>query len=289
MEANYPPEELFSRAYSRFYESLKKRYLHGIEKANDKAYAQDYYCRTLFAENTMIPKYSVFFHSLISTFIHYRKIGEDNPFELTLASISAIQEMTSSVIEQTLIIQASMSERLYQLNWLYLQAIEERNTSILELIDTEQRLLKYTDDKIILLLALEQATQTLNDEFSAKEDRLNQSLSIEPLIEGQPILDSKLTRSQQVLITYYILQLIGAKHKKNVSKCADALHSFLGVPYTQITHSELYKKLLHPLTFSSGKATLQNLKIIRSFFENIGSDSATSLIDSDIENIKKSK
>ncbi|WP_430404248.1 hypothetical protein [Fluviicola sp.] len=289
MEANYPPEELFSKAYSRFYDSLKKRYQIGIEKATDKDYAQDYYCRTLFAENTMIPRYSVFFYSLISTFTHYQKIGDDNPFESTLVSLSAIQEMTSTIIEQTLIIQASMSERLYQLNWLYLQAIEERNTSVLELIDTEQRLLKYTDDKIILILAFHHATQTLNEEFSKKKDGSNQPLSIEPLMEGQQIIESKLTRSQQVLIAYYILQLIGVNHKKNVSKCANALHSFLGVPYTQITHSELYKKLLHPLTFSSGEATFQNLLIVRSFFESLGSISATNLIDSDIENIKKSK
>ena len=65
------------------------------------------------------------------------------------------------------------------------------------------------------------------------------------------------------------------------------MHSFLGIPYTQITHSELYKKLLHPLTFSSEKATVQNLLIVRSFFENIGSVSATDLIDSDIEKVKK--
>src|SRR5690606_20051429 len=104
---------------------------------------------------------------------------------------------------------------------------------------------------------------------------------------GQQSYEAKFTRSQQVLIAYYILQLIGTKHKKNVSKCADALHSFLGISYSQITHSELYKKLLHPLTFSSEKATLQNLLIVRSFFENIGSVSATSLIDSDIETVKK--
>ena len=89
------------------------------------------------------------------------------------------------------------------------------------------------------------------------------------------------------LHAYYISQLIGVKHKKNVSKCADALHSFLGIPYTQITNSELYKKLLHPLTFSSEKATLQNLLVIRSFFDSLGSVSTTALIDFDIEKVKK--
>lgn len=285
MEANYPPEELFSKAHSRFYESLKKRYQTGIEKATDKYYAQDYYCRILFAENTMIPRYSVFFYSLISTFTHYQKIGDDNPFESTLASLSAIQEMTSSVIEQTLIIHTSLAERLEQLHWLYIEAIEDHNASILDLIHTEQQLMKYSNQKIVLLLALDQVTKELNEEFSRKdEDSVANHSGIQEEEEQQ---EPKLTRSQQVLIAYYISQLISTKHKKNVSKCADALHLFLGIPYTQITNSELYKKLLHPLTFSGEKTTLQNLLVVRSFFEKIASTSAITLIDSDIEKVKK--
>lgn len=284
MEANYPPEDLFSKAYARFYDSLKNRYLKSIEKAADKTYASDYFRRSLFLENGNIPRYSVFYHSLVSTFVHHQKLGATNSLELTLSSLSAIREMTSSILEQTFIINAFITERLYQLNWLYLKAIEESNVSILELIDTERRLLKYSDEKVVLLLALEQVTKELSDEFSVKQEN---SKELESNEFGKQLYESKFTRSQQVLIAYYISQLIGAKHKKNVSKCADALHSFLGIPYTQITHSELYKKLLHPLTFSSEKATLQNLLIVRSFFESIGSVSATSLIDSDIEKVKK--
>ena len=287
MEANYPPKELFQKAYGRFYQSLKRRYLQSIEKAADKDYTSDYFRRALFLENQNIPRYSVFYHSLVSTFRHHQKVGEANPLELTLSSLSPIRDMASNILEQTFIINASISERLYQLNWLYLQAIEENNASILELIDTEQRLSKYSDEKVIILLALDQATQQLTKEFSEKQEDAEEPISVENLSTDPYSYESKFTRSQQVLIAYYISQLIGVKHKKNVSKCADALHSYLGIPYTQITHSELYKKLLHPLTFSSEKATLQNLLVVRSFFENLGSVSATALIDSDIENVKK--
>ena len=287
MEANYPPEELFQKAYARFYQSLKRWYLQNIEKAIDKGYASDYFRRSLFLENQNIPRYSVFYHSLVSTFMHHQKLGATNPLEITLSSLSPIREMTSNIVEQTFIINASISERLYQLNWLYLKAIEENNTSILELIDTERRLLKYSDEKVVLLLALDQATKELNEAFSEKQDNTEQMITSNDCSTDRQSFESKFTRSQQVLIAYYISQLIGIKHKKNVSKCADALHSFLGIPYTQITHSELYKKLLHPLTFSSEKATLQNLLIVRSFFENLGSFSATALIDSDIEKVKK--
>ena len=287
MEANQSPEELFQKACTRFYQSLKRRYLQSIEKAADKDYASDYFKRALFLENQNIPYYSVFYHSLVSTLRHHQKVGEANPLELTLSSLSPIRDMASNILEQTFIINASISERLYQLNWLYLQAIEEKNVSILELIDTERRLLKYSDEKVVLLLALDQVIQELTNEFSKNQEDAIEVISSDLLTIDQQAYEPKFTRSQQVLIAYYISQLIGAKHKKNVSRCADALHSFLGIPYAQITHSELYKKLLHPLTFSSEKTTLQNLIVIRSFFENLGSVSATALIDSDIENVKK--
>ena len=287
MKANQSPEELFLKAYSRFYQSLKHRYLWSVDKATDKGYASDYFRRTLFLENQNIPRYSVFYHSLVSTFRHHQKLGETNSLELTLSSISTIQEMAATIIEQTMIIQLSISDRLYQLNWLYLQAIEEKNISILELIDTEQRLLKYSHEKVVLLLAMDQATKELTKEFFEKQESSEEQISDENLSIDQQSYSPKFTRSQQVLIAYYISQLIGVKHKKNVSKCADALHSFLGIPYTQITNSELYKKLLHPLTFSSEKATLQNLLVIRSFFESLGSVSTTALIDFDIEKVKK--
>lgn len=287
MEANHPPKELFLSAYSRFYNSLKNRYLDGIEKAADKDYAQDYYCRSLFTENSLTPSYSVFYLILISTFTHHKKLGKDNPIELTLNSLPVIKEMTSTIIEETIIIHSSLSDRFYQLNWLYLKAIEEKSTSILELIDTEQRLLKYSNEKVVLLLALDQATQVLSEEFSVLEDDSNRSFFVDPLIKRPQLIGSRFTRSQQVLIAYYISQLFGRKQKRNVSKCAIALHDFLEIPYTQITNSELYKKLLHPLTFSSAKTTLLNLEIIRSFFKDMGFDSAIALIDIDIETVKK--
>ena len=215
MEANYPPEELFSKTYTRFYDLLKNRYLKNIEKAADKTYANDYFSRVLFLENPTIPRYSVFYHSLVSTFAHHQKLGATNSLELTLSSLSAIREMTSNILEQTFIINAFITERLYQLNWLYLKAIEESNVSILELIDTERRLLKYSDEKIVILLALDLATKKLSEEFSMKQEDSKEFASSDI---GNQLYESKFTRSQQVLITYYISRLIGGKHKKNVSK-----------------------------------------------------------------------
>jgi hypothetical protein len=275
MEANHPPKEFFLKAYSRFYHSLKKRYLDGIERANNKAYARAFYFQILFTENKLIPRYSVFFHFLTSIFNHSRKVDQNSSLELTLARLSEMEERTSRIIEQTMIIRTTLSERFYQLNELYLQALKEGQTSILELIVTEQRLLKYSEKKIVLLLALNEAVNELHEEFSPLEEEIEHPL------------ESKLTRSQQVLIFHYLCQSHGGKQKKNVSKCAAALHDFLEIPYTKITHSDLYKKMLRPLTFSSPKTTLQNLEIVRAFFEEWGLESVIKRIDLDIEQIKE--
>lgn len=282
MEANHPPKELFLTAYSRFYNSLKKRYLDGIEIAADKAYAKTYYFQSLFIENPIIPRYSVLYYSLISTFTHLQKLSAPDPLRQTLGHLPEMRLMAEDLIERTWILHTQHYESLEQLHWLYTQGIEDAGKSLLELIDQEQRLIKCSNQKIVLLLALTKAIQDLLEEFAVKDEI--------PEEQADLILPShiiQLTRSQQVLIFYYDSQVHGLKHKKNVSKSAHLLHTLLGIPYTQITHSELYKKLLNPLTFSSGKATLQNLLVVRSFFEEWGLASAISLIDSDIEKVKK--
>ncbi|WP_343748010.1 hypothetical protein [Fluviicola sp.] len=282
MEAIQPPGELFSRAYVRFYHSLKKRYSLGIERAKDKTYAETYYRQSLFNENPLIPRYSVLYHSLVSTYLHFQKLGDSDPLKQTFGHLSEIRSLASEVVERTFLLHTQKYESPDPLHWLYIQGIEDAGKSVLELIDQEQRLVKCKEQKIVLLLALTQAIQNLLEEFTVKE---GESEELVDLI--LPASTNRLTRSQQVLIFYYVSQLLGIKHKKNVSKSAHALHTFLGIPYTQITHSELYKKLLNPLTFSSEKATIQNLKIARSFFEDWGLASAISLIDSDIEKVKK--
>lgn len=282
MEANQPPEELFSRAYFRFYHSLKKRYLLGIEQAKDRIYAETYYRQSLLSENPLIPRYSVLYHSLVSTYLHFQKLGDSDPLQQTFGHLSEIRSLAYKVVERTFLLHTQKYESPDQLHWLYIQGIEDAGKSVLELIDQEQRLISCNNERIVLLLALTQAIQDLLEEFAVKEEGTEELVDL-----NLPASTNKLTRSQQVLIFYYASQLLGIKHKKNVSKSADALHTFLGIPYTQITHSELYKKLLSPLTFSSEKATIQNLKIIRDFFDKLDLKSALELIDQDIAHLDK--
>lgn len=100
MEANQSPREQFLKAHTRFYNSLKDLYLSSIEKARDKTYARDYFKRTLFYENQLVPRYSVFYHSLASTFIHFQKVGGLDSLEQTLNRLDEIHSMTSLVVNK---------------------------------------------------------------------------------------------------------------------------------------------------------------------------------------------
>ncbi|WP_300667004.1 hypothetical protein, partial [Fluviicola sp.] len=156
MEAIQPPEELFSRAYTRFYHSLKKRYLVGIEMAKNKSYAEAYYRQSLFSENPLIPKYSVFYHSLVSTYLQYLQLGHPDPLKQTLGHLPGIRSSATNVIERTFLLYTQKYESLDQLHWLYAQGIEDTGKSVLELIDQEQRLTRFQEQKVVLLLAFTQ-------------------------------------------------------------------------------------------------------------------------------------
>lgn len=286
MKASLPPNEQFLKAYNRFYNALKQRYEQKLEKAAHKGYASKHFKYVLFAQNKMLPRYSIFYYHFVSSYTHYRNLGESDPVEQTLAYVPTIRQFAADELERTLIYQKSLYDQLYELHWLYLEATQDGSISILQLIDTERRVLRFSEGKLILLLALFQVTQDLLSEYTDEEPNTQEPDSAIAVFTDQPT-DKKLTRSQQVLIAYYVSQLLGIKQKKNVSKCADALHSFLGLPYTQITHSELYKKLLNPLTFSSVQATLKNLQIVRDFFEQLGAQSVVDFIDTDMEKLKK--
>ena len=283
MEANQSPESQFKIVKQRFYTYFKNQYLSGIAKATDKVYAQEYYFIVLFTENPLVPRFSVFYLSLVSSYSHFVKLGNADALSFALKSLPEFNQTAIEALETAMLYSTSYEDWRI-LHWRYLQAIEDHNYSVLQLIENERRMLKASDSKVIILLALHVALEDLKKEFSPALDQERETEAAEELeIAGKP----KLTRSQQVLIAYYISQALGIKQGKNVSKCANALHAFLNLPYSQITNSELYKKLLNPLSFSSAKATILNLKTVREFFERMEAISIIELIDADILKLEK--
>ena len=290
MEPILTPSQQFEKNKAHFYNLLKHAYLTNVEKATDKIYASDHYKRVLLSENELIPRFSVYFHQLTYSFDHFSKLGDENVLDQTLSLLKDIKKNTQTAIDNA----TRYCEEKYLdfslLNWLYVEALEQEETSVLALIDRETKLLKCPIKKILVLLANYRATQELLIEFSDQPFETSEAHESFDLFNANHASGNQqqITRSQQVLITYYFIQLLGKKPHKGVSKYADALHTFLGLPYSQIRNSELYKKLLNPLTYSSAKATLINLNVVRTFFEKLDFAQALHLIDSDIETLRKS-
>ena len=290
METNLTPSQEFEKDKAHFYNVLKQAFLMNVERAKDKKYASEYYKRTMLIESDLIPRFSVYFYHLTVTFDHFRKLGDENPMEQTLSFLPYIQENTQTALNNAI----RHCEEQYLdsslIHWFYVEAMEQEDTSILALIDRDTQLLKIPIRKVIALLANYRATQELLIEFSDQPIDTNLRHEHVDLLNANQTSSNQqhITRSQQVLITYYFIQLLGKKPSKGVSKYADALHTFLGLPYSQIRNSELYKKLLNPLSYSSTNATLINLNVVRTFFEKLEFDQALHLIDTDMETLRKS-
>lgn len=290
METNLPPSQQFEKDKTHFYNVLKQAFLLNVERANDKIYASEHYKRVLLTENDLIPRFSVYFYNLTVTFDHFRKLGDENPLEQTLSFLPYINENTQTALDNA---NRYCDEKYIDtslIHWLYVEALEQEETSILALIDQDRQLLNCPTRKVIVLVANYRAIQELLIEFSDQpiETSVNNE-RFDLLNESKTSPNQQqITRSQQVLITYYFIQLLGKKPTKGVSKYADALHAFLGLPYSQIRNSELYKKLLNPLSYSSTNATLINLSVVRTFFEKLDFAQALHLIDVDIETLRKS-
>lgn len=283
------PNWQFESDQKRFYERLKESYSRQQEKAKDKDYARQFFIQALLEENKLLPKHSLFFETLKFTFEHFDKLGFDDALQLTLDQLDTIREQTENVLHQDFALYQTGLEQMERLNWVYLNAMEQGGISILSLFDQDTRLMKKSVGSLITLLAAYQATQQLINELSAAPKKETETIEqLGQLIRTNQSNESVfLTRSQQVLVFYYFIQLLGKRADRNVSKKAESLHLFLGLPFSQITHSELYKKMLHPLSFSSKSATIKNLQTVRGFFEKLGVDEAFQLIDKDCEQLKK--
>lgn len=288
MEAPSPYRQ-FENEQRQFYEKLKESYSRQVEKAKDKDYARQFFIRILQEENNLIPKYSLYFETLKLTYEHFDKLGFENPLQLTLVQLDTIREHTENVLHQDFALYQTRLEQIERINWVYLNAIEQVGISIFSLFDQDTRLMKESVGSVITRLAAYAAAKQLLTELSTDIAEATDSLEqLGQLFHTNQSGESPfLTRSQQVLVFYYLIQLLGKRADRNVSKKAESLHQFLGLPFSQITHSELYKKMLHPLSFSSKSATIKNLQIVRGFFEKMGVDDAFLLIDHDRDQLKK--
>jgi len=270
MEPSKSPQEQFFAARSHFYETLKTAYLNSVEKALDKAYAAGFYQRIYFSSNTKLPHWSIAYRKLIAALSHCRKLDPVEEIKQTLQLWPEILTTTEKFYTTACQAQIFDNDSL-PLHWLYVEG-QDNGVPLSEIIEEEHQVLQSNEKQLIELLALYDATRQLLDEFSEE--------SLEDL---EKFDDNALSRPQQDLVWYYISRLLDVYHDKRVTNCARALHAFLRLPNTGLVNSDHYKRLLHPIP--KKPSTITNLKVVRKFFEDLGSEAALKLIDEHIEQL----
>ena len=96
---------------------------------------------------------------------------------------------------------------------------------------------------------------------------------------------ASLTNNQKALTAYYGLKVCGVKPRDtaDVATMARFMHLVLGIPYTSIDRSALYRKLQTVPNFKARKGLVRDLARIKPFFVRLAFHDAVRLIDNDLE------
>ena len=285
MERQESPQKLFEKEYTHSYDVLKKFFLDKMEIATDKLYAYNHFKKVLFEKNLSIAHNTVFVEELKATFDHIYKLDQQNVVQLTLNSIPTIRKNSLDAYNQAL-----HSSFLYENNppieelpYWYQNGITNDGCKLEDLLQKENQLSEITETEIIKMIAFYHVTQQLliNVEEFYPIGKETQS--------PKKDYKHKFTRSQQVLTAHYLFKMagIGVRQDIDVTACAEILHVLLGLPYNKIANSELYKKLLNPFGNSSSKATIQDLEVIRKYFEKLNNQNILDTIDEQIKYLQK--
>jgi hypothetical protein len=289
MERKESPQQQFETASAHYYEVLKNGFIADVEKATDKQYAYNHFKREYFEHNPFIPHYSVFFQELKKPFDHFIKIDEENVIEQTYLYVHLVKETSAEAYHllREILSNAKPDQlpsyiELSKLPTIYLDALqdESRGNTLDVLLELEKKVLDSDDESILALLAMYHATQRLLKDVDDFFPYDTPTKSIQHT--------HQFTRSQQVLIAYYLFILAGARPRVSIdlSSCAEILHAISGIPYTKIDNSELYKKFKNPLGNSSPKRTIEDLNTIRPYLAKLDNESILQEIDLDIRGLQ---
>ena len=116
-----------------------------------------------------------------------------------------------------------------------------------------------------------------------KETGVPVTLNDHVTVTGEP--DKDITKARQLLAIYYLLKAalgIEGRDNNSVSGIARLVHLLTGTKFTTIQNSEIYKKYLQMPNYKSDSKLIQDLKYIRSYFMDIGLESALTMIDEEI-------
>lgn len=264
----------FEHSFSIYYTRLKNAYRDGVKDSFNKEYAADYFRTILLDENEAIPAKTVFFDELRTQFDHFHGLFGNTAVLHVVEQLKTIREKSREALTQIERLQDGLGEPDFmELPIHYDQQLED-GAMITEIIEQEKQVLVLTDQQVVELLALYAGIQKLQREL--RPDTAS--------TDHEPKQDSsrkdRLTRSQQVLVYYFLLEASGVNYNGvNITDCARLLHKLIGVSEPdEIANSDLYKKLKKPMGEYDRK-TIQDLRAILPFFEKLPHNPAMKLIN----------
>ncbi|MBI3237867.1 MAG: hypothetical protein HYZ43_03330 [Flavobacteriia bacterium] len=271
---NHKHQSHFEHSFSIYYTRLKNAYRDGVKDSFNKEYAADYFRTILLDENKAIPAKTVFFDELRTQFDHLYGLFGNAAVSQVVEHLKPIREKSREALTQIERLHGGLGEPDFmELPALYDQQLED-GAMLTEIIEQEKQVLTLTDQQVVELLALYAGIQKLQREL-----RPDTALTDH---EQKPDTSRKdrLTRSQQVLVYYFLLKASGVDYSGvSITDCARLLHKLIGVSAPDdIANSDLYKKLKKPMGEFDRK-TIQDLRAIIPYFEKLPHYSAMKLIN----------
>ncbi|GAB5418000.1 MAG: hypothetical protein Crog4KO_14530 [Crocinitomicaceae bacterium] len=272
--------EKFLETISEYEKVLEKEYLAKVDKAFDKDYTADFFQKSLFIENELVPYTTVLFMELLFTFEHYTKVSAlATAYEETFAEIERIRSLTEITLSK-----ARMhldGDTKTKLPNVYYEYIESGTYDLAELIQIEEQVAKFTDENISGALAIHLAGANL---FEKYRDEVTG-------IEGLQQTKGDFTLNERTLALYYLLASLGFKKGLNEDRTALAsiYHLIMDKNFnnsTKVKNSNIYKSLGSVPNVVKDKPKLNNyLKNIRPIFEKANMQEALELIDQAIKKV----
>ncbi len=274
---NHPPSDQIEQRISNYLQQFQSTYSelqNGINRVeNPFQFTRD----SIEHQIAQIPGLSHLFQSLTRLHNYYLQLFSTWTFEQFNEQLEALKEQSNQDLEVALLALTSGSPRAYDALPAYYRDLLSSNHTLTEIVSDEQKVLNMTAEDLFELLAYYKALILFKAELDEKEQTIALKSSV-------PEPKFGFTRSQQTLVFHYLLTASGVRPRSgaNISDCAMLLHQLLGLPVSDIANSDIYKKLKRPIDHSSPSKMIQNLLLIRPFFDALPHKPIVDLIDKDL-------